>query len=284
MALPYPKITKIPDTEPDAVPALWNDTYDEIDENFNNLEKRLEAASETLITPDPKDYFYVILGESGMSSGSDECTCTHDAEDITYNDTTVKDALDSVLYKKIGITSFTCNPSVVEIGSTVDSVTLRWTTSTTPASITLNEEVLDAALTTKTYSDLALSTDVNYLLKVKDSKDGEAQDRCFVSFRNGIYHGVSGSTEVNNALVKGLTKTLTDLRSMTYTDTANEGEYLYFALPKRLGNPIFTVGGFDGGFGLIQEIEFTNDSGYTETYAVYRSDNPGLGTTTVTIS
>lgn len=284
MALPYPKITKIPDTEPDAVPALWNDTYDEIDENFNNLESRLKAASESLITPDPKDYFYAILGECSQGS-SGECSCTHNAEDITYNDTTVKDALDTALYKKISITSFTCSPSVVEIGSAVDSVVLRWVTSSTPTSVTLNDEVIeDVSQTSKTYSGLSLTTDTNYLLKVTDSKGAEAQDRCFVSFRNGVYHGVSGSTEINEALIKGLTKTLTDLRSMTYTDTAGTGGYLYFALPKRLGTPTFTVGGFEGGFALIQEIEFTNDSGYTETYAVYRSDNSSLGTTTVTVN
>lgn len=41
MALPHPNITQIPDNEPDAVPALWNVRYDEIDENFANLQTRL---------------------------------------------------------------------------------------------------------------------------------------------------------------------------------------------------------------------------------------------------
>lgn len=35
--IPYPKITEIPDTEPDAIPALWNTRYSEIDANFKAL-------------------------------------------------------------------------------------------------------------------------------------------------------------------------------------------------------------------------------------------------------
>ena len=41
--LPYSSITKIPDTEPDAIPELWNKTYREIDENFNHLKSETDA-------------------------------------------------------------------------------------------------------------------------------------------------------------------------------------------------------------------------------------------------
>jgi len=44
MALPNPVLTKIPDNEPDAVPGLWNITYEEIDENFGNHETRMTSA------------------------------------------------------------------------------------------------------------------------------------------------------------------------------------------------------------------------------------------------
>ena len=49
MALPRNTITPIPNNEPDAVPALWNTRYSEIDENFVNLDGRV-AAKETEIT------------------------------------------------------------------------------------------------------------------------------------------------------------------------------------------------------------------------------------------
>ena len=43
MALPRKTITPIPNNEPDAVPALWNTRYSEIDENFSSLDSRLTA-------------------------------------------------------------------------------------------------------------------------------------------------------------------------------------------------------------------------------------------------
>lgn len=48
MALPNPKITQIPNNEPDAVPALWNVRYDEIDENFSDLDQRANATENEL--------------------------------------------------------------------------------------------------------------------------------------------------------------------------------------------------------------------------------------------
>lgn len=43
MALPHNTITPIPNNEPDAVPALWNTRYNEIDDNFRNLDGRVGA-------------------------------------------------------------------------------------------------------------------------------------------------------------------------------------------------------------------------------------------------
>ena len=46
MALKHTKITPIPNNEPDATPSLWNTRYEEIDENFADLDTRL-AGRET---------------------------------------------------------------------------------------------------------------------------------------------------------------------------------------------------------------------------------------------
>lgn len=48
MSLPHATITPLPNTEPDATPSLWNTRYEEIDENFQNHESRLESAESTL--------------------------------------------------------------------------------------------------------------------------------------------------------------------------------------------------------------------------------------------
>lgn len=50
-SLPYPDIKKIPDTEPAATPELWNETYEQIDENFDALKTKLVSLMNDLITP-----------------------------------------------------------------------------------------------------------------------------------------------------------------------------------------------------------------------------------------
>lgn len=42
------KITQIPNNEPDAIPSLWNQRYDEIDANFETLDQRSATSTEEL--------------------------------------------------------------------------------------------------------------------------------------------------------------------------------------------------------------------------------------------
>lgn len=41
---------------------------------------------------------------------------------------------------------------------------------------------------------------------------------------------------------------------------------------------------FEGGFNKVNTIEFTNASGYVESYDIYKSTNSNLGNTTVVVS
>ena len=63
----------------------------------------------------------------------------------------------------------------------------------------------------------------------------------------------------------------------------NVNEYIYFCIPVKWDTPTFNVGGFDGGFFKVAEINFTNKSGYTEPYSIWRSDNHSLGSQSVTV-
>lgn len=49
MALPYPAISKIPNTEPAAIPDLWNTTYHQIDANFASVALRLDGIEATMV-------------------------------------------------------------------------------------------------------------------------------------------------------------------------------------------------------------------------------------------
>ena len=50
--------------------------------------------------------------------------------------TSVQEQIDNILYKKVEITAFSNSVNVVELGSTVDNVTLTWTINKTPTSLT----------------------------------------------------------------------------------------------------------------------------------------------------
>jgi hypothetical protein len=46
--LPHPNVTPIPNTEPPAIPSLWNTRYTEIDENFAALDKGISDLRDDL--------------------------------------------------------------------------------------------------------------------------------------------------------------------------------------------------------------------------------------------
>lgn len=285
--LPYPQITKIPDTEPDAVPSLWNDTYLEIDANFADLENRIGEKVETLIDPDPSDLFLKVLDmsfEDGNIEFGSGCKCTNLAEDIHYGESSVKDALDTLFYVPVGITSFTNNHELNELGSTVEELKLRWTLRGTPSLISINGENVDAGLLELTLEDQAIAQDAVYRLEVKDERGNTSADTTFVSFANGLYYGASYDSEITSAFIQSLSKKLTNSRLHTFSVDAGDDRYIFFAMPVRLGTPTFVVGGFEGGFfSKLGEFDFTNALGYSEKYAVYRSDNAGLGVTEVEV-
>ena len=76
---------------------------------------------------------------------------------------------------------------------------------------------------------------------------------------------------------------LASSRNGTFNVNAGTNEYIYFCIPIKWGTPTFNVGGFDGGFFKVAEINFTNNSGHTEPYSIWRSDNPSLGSQSVTV-
>lgn len=97
-----------------------------------------------------------------------------------------------------------------------------------------------------------------------------------------MYYGAAAApSAIDSGFIRGLAKTLRSSKLSSFTVTAGAGQYIYYCVPKRFGTCSFTVGGFDGGFDLAATVSFTNGSGYTEDYYVYRSTNAGLGNTTV---
>lgn len=187
-----------------------------------------------------------------------------------------------LMYKVISITGFSNNIGTVELGSTLDNVTLSWAFNKTPTALTLDgmEQAVDAE--GAVLKELGLTAAKTWKLVATDERGATASKTTSVSFLNGVYYGVGAARDAyDSAFILGLTKTLRGSKLSSFTVDAGEGEHIYYCLPKRYGTCAFTVGGFDGGFDLMATIAFQNASGYSEDYYVYRSTNAGLGATTV---
>lgn len=102
-----------------------------------------------------------------------------------------------------------------------------------------------------------------------------------------VFWGTSASAgPYNEAFIEGLAaNALATSRARTFTVTAGASEKIYYAFRSAYGTPTFIVGGFEGGFELIASaVAVTNANGITENYDVWRSVQPNLGNTTVTVT
>lgn len=194
----------------------------------------------------------------------------------------LEDQVADLLYKPMAIESFSNNVNTAEMGSTVTGVTLAWVYNKLPTAVTLDGAAMDPGVTGRNYTGLSIRSNKTWTLKATDERGAEATRTTGISFLNGVYYGAAAApSAIDSDFILSLTKTLRSSKLSSFTVTAGAGEYIYYCVPKRFGTCSFTVGGFDGGFDLAATVSFTNGSGYTEDYYVYRSTNAGLGKTTV---
>lgn len=93
------------------------------------------------------------------------------ADKVSYNGKTVQEALDDLNYKPIQITSFTNNVNTVEMGATVDAVTLKFAFNKKPKSLTLDGQQEDVNATTKELTGLGLKANKTWSLTAKDDRE-----------------------------------------------------------------------------------------------------------------
>jgi hypothetical protein len=185
----------------------------------------------------------------------------------------IRARLDALEYVSIDISSLTANPNLCELGSS-NTISVAWALNKAATGQELNGTPV--AGNTKQFTSVAANQ--SYTLEVTDGQTSDNKT-VNVSFANQIYYGVAAN--LNN--VTALSKVLSNDKTRTITVTAGTGQYIIYAIPSRLGNVSFYVGGFEGGFEDPVEQTLTNASGYQETYRVYRSTNANLGNITVEI-
>ena len=198
------------------------------------------------------------------------------AQDIKKLNTMIWD-----IQNPFDISSISINPNISQMGSTV-SPKLTWNyTHSTVKSQTINNEVIENTLRTKTFTGVTITT--TYTLAATSNSDVKKSKSATITFANGVYYGKSTTSTYDSALISGLTKQLSNSKDRTITVNAGVGEYIFYCIPSRLGDCSFNVGGFDGGFSKVATVNFTNSDNYQENYDIYKSDNANLGNTNVTI-
>lgn len=191
---------------------------------------------------------------------------------------TVGEALDQLLYKELTIQS-TVTPNIAEIGETVPEVKFSWKYNKNITQQSLDDTDIDLDI-----REIALQDVTSTTSKSLQAFDGKNTKKVVMSitFKLASYYGVSESTPTNSEeIINRFTRDLNFYKGSSVTITAQDNQYIYLMLPKSMGQVQFYVGGFEGGFQIVNpNFQFTKN-GVTNSYILYKSDNPGLGTTTI---
>ena len=210
------------------------------------------------------------------------------AKEVSYESdefTNVQDALDSLLYKSPTVTSLTTTYSggtTLEMGTVLSSVTFNWAYNKNITSQAFANVSLDTNVRIYTYTKGIFNT-TTLNLTASDGKNSCSRSITF-TYANRIFYGVSNTSTYNVALLRSLSNTLSNSKARSFTVNAGSNQHIFYAVPTRLGGCKFAVHGFEGGFEKVATISYTNSQTYTESYDIYKSDNPNLGNTTVVVS
>lgn len=193
--------------------------------------------------------------------------------------------MDGMTFIPLSISSFECEPKLAEIGSTVNTVNFTWTIGGTPTLVKINSESIPLGTSQATLSNLELKEDKEFTLYAEDRKENNVSAITQLLFVNKVFHGVQEiPSEYNTSFINKLVGQLQINKEGVIDVTANENQYIYYALPSSYGDCVFTSGGFSGGFTKVDTISYTNEYGVTTDYDIWKSDNANLGQTNITIS
>lgn len=200
-----------------------------------------------------------------------------------------KKKIDDLAYTKIAINSLTATNSSNEIGATVTASDIAWALNKEPKTQKIQfaseaAENLDKSIRKKSYTGKTVKANTNIVLTVTDERDASVSRTVTIAFQPKVYWGKTNKASLANADILALEgSALAGGRGRSFTVNAGAGEKIVYAIPTSFGTPTFNVGGFDGGFTKAQTLEFTNASGYKQSYDVWMSVNAGLGSTAVTV-
>lgn len=237
-----------------------------------------EVEAENLYTNDEIDDMFVKQ-EAGKGLSENDFTDEY------------RQLIDDLAYTAIAFVSASATNATNEIGSTVTETVITWSFNKEPKAQTIKfgseaAEVLDKSIRSKTYSGKTITSNTSIVITATDERNAQASRTLNITFQPRAYWGVAQNKEIyDSADILALSESaLTSTRTRNINVNAGEGEHIIYAIPSSFGTPTFKINGFEGGFIKVGTINFTNASGYSQNYDVYKSVNPNLGSTQVVVS
>lgn len=236
-----------------------------------------EVEAENLYTNDEIDDMFVKQ-EAGKGLSENDFTDEY------------RQLIDDLAYTAIAFVSASATNATNEIGSTVTETVITWSFNKEPKAQTIKfgseaAEVLDKSIRSKTYSGKTITSNTSIVITATDERNAQASRTLNITFQPRAYWGVAQNKEIyDSADILALSESaLTSTRTRNINVNAGEGEHIIYAIPSSFGTPTFKINGFEGGFIKVGTINFTNASGYSQNYDVYKSVNPNLGSTQVVV-
>lgn len=223
---------------------------------------------------------------------------THSTADVAYTNeqypgmTTVADALDQLLYVAPAVKAFTASPAFgdYEIGATVSNPRFTWSYNKAIVNQNLKAGGSVLPLDDQQAREYAYTGDITsnttFTISGSDNKAKSCTRTGSFNFKHKRYFGVAEvPAEYNSDFILGLSgkEFCTGRTKSAFSLTAGAGQYMFYCFPATYGTPTFNVGGFDGGFELAATIDFTNASGNTTSFVIWKSENANLATQSIIV-
>jgi hypothetical protein len=200
------------------------------------------------------------------------------SELVSYNGDTLKNTLDDLFY--VNPTVSLSGGSSYEKGQTVSTVNLSWTYNKSGiVSQSINQGIgsLDPDLRAYAHEGQTITTNRTYTITGNDGKNN-CSGSATIAFYNKRYYGTSADGTLDDSeILAQLTGEFSTSRSQIRTFNCSGGQYFYIIYPSSWGTASFKVGGLSFTDMNLEVRSFTNASGYSENYNIYRPNNIQTG-------
>ena len=205
----------------------------------------------------------------------------------------IKEAMENMTYIPLSIKSFVNNINLLEINHSYSGdIVFNWEVDGNIKSQRIEvkqgdqtiADIADIAVDDRTHTRnfSGITENIVCTLIITDAQNKESKKTTNIDFTYKIFYGKSTKTEfVDETFATELEGSqLSKTKSIGRIEvTTGPEEYIFFCLPAAYGTPQFKVGGFDGGFDLVNENVIYNSTKYN----VYKSTYSNLGTKIVEV-